>query len=84
MPSFGILFAEMLALYFRPKGEVFEIPDTFVDEIMSHVVQWVVIFIGVGIGVLILNIGMSTLFGIAGERLTSRLRQLSFKVRDFY
>lgn len=48
---------------------------------MESVIKWAVIFAGIGVGTLLLFTGMNSLFGIAGERLTHRLRQLSFKVQ---
>jgi ABC-type multidrug transport system fused ATPase/permease subunit len=67
-PVFAIIFSEFINLFFLPPSEI--IPGTY---------KWIAAFCGIGVGALIGQTLQSGLLGIAGERLTRRVRELTFK-----
>lgn len=69
MPSFAILFSEMLGIFFDP--------DT--DRMKSDSLKLMGAFIGLGALALITNTLQTYLFEYAGQKLTTRLRVATYK-----
>jgi len=66
-PAYAIIFSHILNVFFFPT-----------NQIASGLVPWVLGIFGIGVIVMLSNIAQTLMFGIAGEYLTQRLRQLTF------
>jgi len=66
-PVFSIIFSELITVYFGPPS-----------EISTGTVKWALIFLAIATGALIVNVLQAGMFGIAGEALTKKLREVTF------
>ncbi|KAI9182898.1 hypothetical protein H9P43_003810 [Blastocladiella emersonii ATCC 22665] len=69
LPAFGIILAEVLS--------VFAIQDK--DELTRKALVWTWVFIGLTVGNFFISLFQFGCFGIAGERLTRRIRETAFR-----
>jgi len=67
-PVFSIVFSELIDLYYKDA-----------DTMRSEVKVWAAAFCGLGLAAFVVNTLQAGLFGYAGEKLTLRLREMSFK-----
>ncbi|KNE62254.1 hypothetical protein AMAG_07492 [Allomyces macrogynus ATCC 38327] len=66
-PAFGLVISEMLDM-FKYTGQ----------ELQDKAFFWFMVFLGLGLGNVVINLFQFGCFGVAGERLTRRIRETTF------
>ncbi|KAJ3365129.1 Multidrug resistance protein 1 [Allomyces javanicus] len=68
LPAFGLVFSETLAM-FQSTGQ----------ELRDRAFTWLMVFIGLTVANFVINLFQFGCFGVAGERLTRRIRETTFQ-----
>jgi ABC-type multidrug transport system fused ATPase/permease subunit len=68
LPAFGVILGEFLYVFSKP-----------LEQLKSESNTWALVYVGLMFGNFIINLFQFGCFGIAGERLTRRIRETSFQ-----
>ena len=79
MPGFSLALASIINVFFAPVSNPACAGDAAHDCIIDGGRKWSLIFVGIGLGCIILGILQGYCFGVMGQRLARRLRVLLLK-----
>lgn len=65
---YAVVFSRIMKIYYGPE-----------DEIKAEALPWSFVLAGVAVACIIGNTAQSGFFGLSGERLTNRIREMAYK-----